>query len=78
MRALMRSKGDFEMNQYKEQARMTFEQFEAFCQLNGFRSRKGKEHIGDSVISFMYATGPHNEYKCDNVRLWSRSRHVAT
>ena len=62
------------MNRYTEQAHMTFAEFEAFCHLNGFPFRKGKEHIGDSVISFMYATTERNEYKCDNNRMWSRTR----
>jgi len=61
-------------HQYIQQARMSFEQFEAMCRERGLRYWRGKEHIGDSVISFTYAMGDHSEYKCDNVRMWSRTR----
>lgn len=62
---------------YILQSPMSFVQFEAMCIHHGFRFWHGKEHIGDSVISFAYAVGDHSEYKCDNVHMWSRARGAA-
>lgn len=53
---------------------MTFDQFEAMCAALNIQCRRGTEHIGDSVITFMYATGRLYEYKCDNISLWVRFR----
>jgi hypothetical protein len=64
------------MDRYIQQARMSFEQFETMCRERGLRPWRGKEHIGDSVIAFAYAVGDHSEYKCDNVHMWSRTRHI--
>ena len=59
---------------WQELAKMSFEQFEKFISLHGGKSWKHKEHIGDSVITFISGETQFVAYKCDNIRLWCRSR----
>jgi hypothetical protein len=65
------------MTRWTELGRMNFEQFEQFVSLHGGRPHKFKETISDSVVSMMQGATKFVEYRCDNVRLWCRSREPA-